>query len=144
MGEIFADLPITVAALRHEIRAGRVQATMPAGKLLVTETWLIEWRAACRVHPNNRTLPLSEPRPDGIVVRREFCSADSRPGTPGDGRVCRRAIHTVRIRTTLSHLANCAIDLHSRHGGHAMIFQRWGCLFARPQIPSYQTCHKSG
>jgi hypothetical protein len=45
----FPDGPITVSSLRNAIRAGELQATMPQGKLLVTEVWLCEWLNRCRV-----------------------------------------------------------------------------------------------
>lgn len=48
--KFFPNGPLTAASLRNEIRKGRLQATMPAGKLLVTETALIEMLEACRVN----------------------------------------------------------------------------------------------
>ena len=48
----FPDGPITVSTLRNAIRKQRLQATMPEGKLLVTEAWLAEWLDRCRVAEN--------------------------------------------------------------------------------------------
>ena len=45
----FSDGPITPATLRNAIKKGLLQATMPEGKLLVTEAWLVEWLERCRV-----------------------------------------------------------------------------------------------
>ena len=45
----FANGPLTIASLRSEIRKGRLEATMPAGKLLVTERALVEMLKRCRV-----------------------------------------------------------------------------------------------
>ena len=50
--EFFADGPITVTTLRSAIKKQKLQATMPEGKLLVTETWLVEWLSRCRVTAN--------------------------------------------------------------------------------------------
>jgi hypothetical protein len=61
--KFFPDGPLTVASLRHEIRKGRLQATMPAGKLLITERALVEMLERCRVQPSNPILPASELRP---------------------------------------------------------------------------------
>jgi hypothetical protein len=47
--EFFPDGPITVSTLRSAIKKQKLQATMPEGKLLVTETWLVEWLTRCRV-----------------------------------------------------------------------------------------------
>ncbi|HZO56741.1 MAG TPA: hypothetical protein VFB63_28785, partial [Bryobacteraceae bacterium] len=52
--------PLTVSSLRSEIRKGRLRATKPAGKLLVTETDLSEMLQACRVPPNRPTSNKSE------------------------------------------------------------------------------------
>ncbi len=48
----FADAPITVSTLRSAIKKRKLQATMPEGKLLVTEAWLVEWLNRCRVSAN--------------------------------------------------------------------------------------------
>ena len=48
----FADAPITVSTLRSAIKKRKLQATMPEGKLLVTEAWLVEWLSRCRVTDN--------------------------------------------------------------------------------------------
>jgi hypothetical protein len=48
----FADAPITVSTLRSAIKKRKLQATMPEGKLLVTESWLVEWLNRCRVTDN--------------------------------------------------------------------------------------------
>lgn len=48
----FADAPITVSTLRSAIKKRKLQATMPEGKLLVTEAWLVEWLSRCRVADN--------------------------------------------------------------------------------------------
>jgi hypothetical protein len=53
--KFFPNGPLTAASLRNEIRKGRLQATMPAGKLLVTESALIEMLAACRVNVSRPT-----------------------------------------------------------------------------------------
>jgi hypothetical protein len=45
----FPDGPITVSTLRTAIKKRKLQATMPEGKLLVTEAWLAEWLNRCRV-----------------------------------------------------------------------------------------------
>jgi hypothetical protein len=58
--KFFPNGPLTVASLRHEIRKGRLQATMPAGKLLITERALVEMLERCRVQPSNRILSASE------------------------------------------------------------------------------------
>jgi hypothetical protein len=50
--EFFPDGPITVATLRSAIKKQKLQATMPEGKLLVTEAWLAEWLSRCRVAVN--------------------------------------------------------------------------------------------
>src|SRR5258705_12870674 len=55
----FADGPITVATLRNAIKKGLLQATMPEGKLLVTEPWLVEWLDQCRVQ---RSSPICSAR----------------------------------------------------------------------------------
>ena len=47
--KFFPHGPLTAASLRNEIKKGRLQATMPAGKLLVTETAIAEMLALCRV-----------------------------------------------------------------------------------------------
>ena len=49
INEFFRDGPITVSTLRSAIKKQKLQATMPEGKLLVTETWLVEWLNRCRV-----------------------------------------------------------------------------------------------
>jgi len=80
----FPNSPLTVASLRHEIRKGRLQATMPAGKLLVTERALVEMLERCRVPQNNPTLLASEHRqaPEfGLseterIARAQACAAD--------------------------------------------------------------------
>jgi hypothetical protein len=59
VAKFFPDGPITVATLRNAIRKGTLQATMPEGKLLVTETWLMEWLDRCRVPRSN---PISNVR----------------------------------------------------------------------------------
>jgi hypothetical protein len=51
----FPDGPLTASSLRSEIRKGRLQATMPAGKLLVTESALVEMLEACRVNVSHPT-----------------------------------------------------------------------------------------
>jgi len=48
--KFFPSGPLTAASLRNEIRKGRLRATMPAGKLLVTESALIEMLESCRVN----------------------------------------------------------------------------------------------
>src|ERR1700694_398744 len=52
--KFFPDGPLTAASLRNEIQKGRLQATMPAGKLLITESALVEMFERCRVHGNLR------------------------------------------------------------------------------------------
>jgi hypothetical protein len=51
--KFFPNGPLTAASLRNEIRKGRLQATMPAGKLLVTERALVEMLEQCRVRRNH-------------------------------------------------------------------------------------------
>lgn len=51
--KFFPNGPLTAASLRNEIRKGRLQATMPAGKLLVTERALVGMLERCRVHRNH-------------------------------------------------------------------------------------------
>lgn len=46
----FPDGPLTVSSLRNEIRKGRLIATKPAGKLLVTESAIVEMLELCRVN----------------------------------------------------------------------------------------------
>jgi hypothetical protein len=46
--KFFPDGQLTVASLRGEIRKGRLQATMPAGKLLITESAIAAMLEACR------------------------------------------------------------------------------------------------
>lgn len=53
--KFFPDGPLTVASLRNEIRKGRLQACMPAGKLLVTESALVEMLEKCRVNVSHPT-----------------------------------------------------------------------------------------
>jgi hypothetical protein len=48
--KFFPNGALTAASLRNEIRKGRLQASMPAGKLLITERALIEMLDQCRVH----------------------------------------------------------------------------------------------
>jgi hypothetical protein len=48
----FPEGPITVSTLRSAIKKQKLQATMPEGKLLVTEAWLAEWLDRCRVAAN--------------------------------------------------------------------------------------------
>jgi hypothetical protein len=48
--KFFPNGPLTAGSLRNEIRKGRLQATMPAGKLLVTERALVEMLERCRVN----------------------------------------------------------------------------------------------
>src|ERR1700730_14442750 len=52
VAKFFPNGPLTVASLRNEIQKGRLQATMPAGKLLFTETALAEMPSRCRVAVN--------------------------------------------------------------------------------------------
>src|SRR5262245_27287196 len=52
--KFFPDGTLTVTSLRNEIRKGRLRATMPAGKLLVTESALVEMLEACRVVVNRQ------------------------------------------------------------------------------------------
>jgi hypothetical protein len=47
--KFFPNGPLTAASLRNEIKKGRLHATMPAGKLLVTEAAIAEMLALCRV-----------------------------------------------------------------------------------------------
>jgi hypothetical protein len=63
--EFFPDGPITVSTLRRAIKKGTLQATMPEGKLLVTERWLVEWLDRCRVAVN---LPVSGSSPPSADV----------------------------------------------------------------------------
>jgi hypothetical protein len=55
----FGEGPITESTLRNAIRKGLLQATMPEGKLLVTEAWLVEWFDRCRVQGSS---PISTAR----------------------------------------------------------------------------------
>ena len=68
--KFFPNGPLTVASLRNEIRKGRLQATMPAGKLLVTEQALVEMLERCRVQRSHRDSSSSAPsvgaRPCGL------------------------------------------------------------------------------
>lgn len=48
--KFFPNGPLTAASLRGEIKKGRLQASMPAGKLLVTERAIAEMLERCRVH----------------------------------------------------------------------------------------------
>ena len=63
--KFFPGGPLTAASLRNEIKKGRLQATMPAGKLLVTETAIAEMLERCRVQTSNPILRASEHRPVG-------------------------------------------------------------------------------
>jgi hypothetical protein len=84
--KFFPDGPLTVASLRNEIRKGRLQATMPAGKLLVTERALAEMLERCRVAAN---------LPDSIS------STASRRGSPSTSseterlNIARDAVETI-------------------------------------------------
>jgi hypothetical protein len=49
VARFFPSGPLTVASLRNEIRKGRLRATKPAGKLLVTESAIVEMLQACHV-----------------------------------------------------------------------------------------------
>jgi hypothetical protein len=59
----FPNGPLTVASLRSEIKKGRLRATMPAGKLLVTETAIAGMLEQCRVLANNLISHGNEHRP---------------------------------------------------------------------------------
>jgi hypothetical protein len=61
--KFFPDGALTVASLRNEIKKGRLQATMPAGKLLVTETAIAEMLALCRVENHLVCTSKSRTRP---------------------------------------------------------------------------------
>src|SRR5204862_8106324 len=60
---------LTISSLRNAIKKGLLQATMPEGKLLVTEAWIVEWLDRCRVQGSS---PISNARD-----RRQVCSAGS-------------------------------------------------------------------
>ena len=62
----FPNGPLTVASLRNEIRKGRLQATMPAGKLLVTERALVEMLQRCRVAPSHHDCTLNARSADAV------------------------------------------------------------------------------
>lgn len=66
----FPDGPVTVSTLRTAIKKRKLQATMPEGKLLVTETWLAEWLNRCRVavHPPRLWLKPAERGRAGIWI----------------------------------------------------------------------------
>ena len=59
--KFFPNGPLTVASLRNESRKGRLQATMPAGKLLITERALVEMLQRCRVQRNHHDSSSSVP-----------------------------------------------------------------------------------
>jgi hypothetical protein len=54
--QFFPNGPLTAASLRNEIKKGRLHATMPAGKLLVTETAIAEMLALCRVQSHHDSI----------------------------------------------------------------------------------------
>ena len=54
--KFFPNGPLTAASLRNEIKKGRLHATMPAGKLLVTETAIAEMLALCRVQNHHDSI----------------------------------------------------------------------------------------
>jgi hypothetical protein len=60
VAKFFPGGPLTVASLRNEIQKGRLRATMPAGKLLVTETAIAEMLEKCRVQASSHTSLASE------------------------------------------------------------------------------------
>jgi hypothetical protein len=60
--KFFPNGPLTPASLRNEIKKGRLQATMPAGKMLVTETAIAEMLTACRVGNHHVSTSKSEAR----------------------------------------------------------------------------------
>jgi hypothetical protein len=66
IAKFFPDGQLTVASLRGEIRKGRLQATMPAGKLLVTESAIADMLEACRCR---------------VVVNRLASGLDQQTGT---------------------------------------------------------------
>ena len=57
--KFFPNGPLTAASLRNEIKKGRLHATMPAGKLLVTETAIAEMLALCRVQSHHACISKS-------------------------------------------------------------------------------------
>lgn len=59
--KFFPNGTLTVASLRNEIKKGRLQATMPAGKLLVTERAIAEMLERCRVKPSHHDCTSSGP-----------------------------------------------------------------------------------
>lgn len=59
--KFFPNGPLTAASLRNEIKKGRLQATMPAGKLLVTERAIVEMLERCRVQQNHHDCTSSAP-----------------------------------------------------------------------------------
>ncbi len=64
--KFFPTGPLTAASLRNEIKKGRLQATMPAGKLLVTETAIAEMLARCRVQ--SRLDSISKSKDDRVLT----------------------------------------------------------------------------
>jgi hypothetical protein len=60
VAKFFPGGPLTVASLCNEIQKGRLRATMPAGKLLVTETAIAEMLEKWRVQASNHTSLASE------------------------------------------------------------------------------------
>jgi hypothetical protein len=56
----FPHGPVTKSTLRNAIKKHMLQATRPEGKLLVTETWLVEWLDRCRVQGSSPISNVSE------------------------------------------------------------------------------------
>jgi hypothetical protein len=69
--KFFPDGPITVSTLRSAIRDGKLQATKPQGKLLVTELWLSEWLNRCLVAKNLPACGSSPPNPNEAPAQPE-------------------------------------------------------------------------
>jgi hypothetical protein len=71
--KFFPNGPLTAASLRNEIKKGRLQATMPAGKLMITERALVEMLERCRVHPDRHdcisNVPSAAAKPYGASER---------------------------------------------------------------------------
>jgi hypothetical protein len=65
--KFFPNGTLTVASLRNEIKKGRLRATMPAGKLLVTERAIAGMLKRCRVNPSHHDSTSSDP--SGIANR---------------------------------------------------------------------------
>jgi hypothetical protein len=88
--KFFPDGPLTAASLRNEIQKGRLQATMPAGKLLITERALVEMFERCRVQKSN---PIS----NGKEHRRVRSSGSSETERIASARAAASALMTRRL-----------------------------------------------